>query len=310
MTNKLLLIHDDNIRIDRYIRQNVLKDIPQSLLQRCFRKKLITVDNKKIKPDAKVQKGQTLSISSAISFIAPKKHSQQKTQKDYKNYEILYQDEFILAINKPIGLAVQGGHKIYISIHDTLCQFDKINNEVPRIIHRLDKDTSGVLLLARTLTTARFLAQSFADRTIKKTYRAYVTGQLPTTSGTIDIPLSNQFKHGQELVCADNQNGKSAITHFKLLQPFPEKNISYVELHPTTGRKHQLRAHMQYLGNPIYGDKKYGEVNATSTLALHAHSIELKLPNETTVSITAPLPHHMSLEAMTSQDLQCKQPSY
>ena len=290
---KKIITCDHGVRVDRYIRKNVFKNIPQSLLERYLRKKLITVEGNGVDSKTQLNNGERLFIDDCIVFTPKNEHIKTQVKKCNLNYSILYKDEYVIAINKPSGLAVQGGSKISVSINDVLENFERINNELPKIVHRLDKDTSGVLLVARTLETARFLADSFANRRIKKTYRALLVGSLPKITGKIDVKLANKFCNGQNIVCPDDKNGKSAVTYFKLLRIIPKKNLSYVELQPETGRKHQLRVHMKYLGNPIYGDKKYGREVVVGKLSLHAYSVSLSLLNGKVVNISSQLPDYM-----------------
>ncbi|MBQ4874652.1 MAG: RluA family pseudouridine synthase [Rickettsiaceae bacterium H1] len=288
---KKVTVSDNNIRIDRYIRKNILNNIPQSLLEKYLRRKLITLDGSKVFSSTQILRGQNLLIDDRISFDERKQREKHRVMKCNFNCPILYRDEHIIVLNKPGGVAVQRGSKVGTAISDILENFDKINNETPKIVHRLDKDTSGILMLARTLETARFLAELFANRKIEKIYRALVVGKPDEKTGKIEISLKSKFYNGQELVFPDENEGKTAITHFKLLEFFPEHNLSNMELRPITGRKHQLRAHMKYSGHSIYGDKKYGKTKAK--LALHAYSLQLKLPGGKIVNVKAPLPGHM-----------------
>lgn len=292
--NKTIIIGKSSIRIDKYIKRNILHNISQSLIEKYLRKGLITLDDQKVSSNTRVKEGQNLLINTIINFEPQKKQNIHKKTKDISlRDEILYQDNYIIALNKSSGIAVQGGHKVAFSINDLLAtQFNRINNEIPRIVHRLDKDTSGVLLLARTLESAQFLAQSFSNRTIKKIYRALVIGTLDKQQGKIDIPLTQRYVGNQEIICTDESQGKQAITYFRTLKIIPEQNISYIEIEPITGRKHQIRAHMKHIGYPIYGDKKYG-AQKRARLSLHAYSINLTLPDKKNITITAPIPQHI-----------------
>ncbi len=284
-----IVISDQEVRIDRYIRKNVLIGITQSLLESYFRKKLIRVDNESVQANTRVKKGQILLISNKISFVSEENHRKNNLRAVDISVKILYQDKYIIALNKPSGLAVQGGNKVKASVNDMLENLEKVDNQTPKIVHRLDKDTSGVLLLARTLQVARFLSYSFKSNKITKIYRALVVGKLLQKKGRVEVPLAKKVQNGQELIYPDAENGKNAITHFELLRFLPKLNLSYVELRPLTGRKHQIRSHMKYIGNPIYGDKKYGEKKSEAKLALHAYQVKLILPNAKTIKIEAAL---------------------
>ena len=287
-----VIISENYTRVDRFIKKNIFLSITQSLLERYLRKGLVTLEGKRIKSNTKVEKGQKLFIDENIFFTSMHDHLKKTVKNHVINHEILYQDEYVIVLNKPSGLAVQGGNKVVMSINDSLQYFERVNNEIPRIVHRIDKDTSGVLLLARTLQSARFLAESFANNKIKKNYKAIVSGQLFKKNGMIDIPLAKKVVQGQEIISPDHECGKKSLTYFERLRIIPKHNITYLKLQPITGRKHQLRAHMKYLGHPIYGDKKYGS-NHNYKLSLHAHSINVILPNNKNISVTAPLPQHI-----------------
>ncbi len=293
MVKKEVVIDENNIRLDRYIREKLFKNIPQSLLERYLRTKVITVNNAYVKSNSRTQAGQILSYDSSLSFQNPTQHVKREVKDTDFNCPIIYQDQYIIALNKPCGIAVQGGPKIKLSIDDMLDTFEAVNNERPRIVHRLDKETSGILIVARTLEAARFLTNLFANKKIIKLYRAILHGVLSQESGKVDIPLINTSTYRHKVLA--NKTGKPAITYFKRLKTVIEKNFSYVELQPITGRKHQLRAHMEYLGLPIIGDTKYGDSTIkTERLLLHAYEMTFTLPNDKKIHIKAPVPNYIA----------------
>jgi 23S rRNA pseudouridine955/2504/2580 synthase len=170
--------------------------------------------------------------------------------------------------------------------------------ERPRLVHRLDKDTSGVLLIARTAAAAAFFTRAFRDKTTRKIYWAIVAGRPKLLQGKIDLALIKRSgAGGRERVRADDQ-GKDAITYYTVVDSAGDK-ASWLALLPLTGRTHQLRAHCAAIGTPILGDGKYGgaaahlPVNAAHRLHLHARSLDIPHPAGGTLSVTAPLPPHM-----------------
>ena len=186
---------------------------------------------------------------------------------------IIFEDENLIAINKPSGLATQGGSGIEISVDDfvLLKKF--------QLVHRLDKDTSGILLIAKNSKSAEFLIDAFKNKTVEKTYLALVRGVPKKVSGVINIPLRKKLLGKNEKVSPDFESGKEAITEFKILKNFSDRAL--LELKPLTGRTHQLRVHCKELGHPILNDVKYGgkEVlrkDLCKRMCLHAYKIELQ----------------------------------
>jgi 23S rRNA pseudouridine955/2504/2580 synthase len=172
-------------------------------------------------------------------------------------------------------------------------------NERPRLVHRLDKDTSGVLLIARTAAAAAFFTRAFRDKTTGKVYWALVAGRPAPLQGRIDLALAKGGGPGRERVHADDTDGKNAVTYYRVIDQAGDR-ASWLALLPVTGRTHQLRAHCAALGTPILGDGKYGGaaaqlpgVAASHRLHLHARSLAIPHPDGGTLRITAPLPHHM-----------------
>ena len=217
---------------------------------------------------------------------------------------MIYKDENILVLNKPAGLATQGGSKIKISVDDLAegLKFELANK--PKLVHRLDKDTSGILILARTQRAATLLTRAFATGQIVKKYWAVVVGRPDHASGVIDLPitkgdsgLSNISHH--EKMQIDHISGKRAITNYRTLSYIGE-HATLLEMTPITGRTHQLRVHAASLGTPILGDGKYGGKAAflpEFCNKLHLHAREVVISQEVmgsqTLDFVAPLPAHM-----------------
>lgn len=210
--------------------------------------------------------------------------------KDYSEKElpILYIDDNVIVINKPIG--VLSHSKGSISDEFTVADFFKryttynLNTNRPGIVHRLDRDTSGIMIGARNTETALDFQKQFADRKTKKTYVAIVEGAPKLDVANIDLPIGRNISKPSTFIV--DPSGKSAITKYEVIQ----KNDKYslVKLQPHTGRTHQLRVHMRYLNNPILGDRIYGK--ESTRLFLHAYSLEITIPNSQRKTFTAPLP--------------------
>ncbi|BEP31061.1 MAG: RluA family pseudouridine synthase [Wolbachia endosymbiont of Drosophila biauraria] len=299
---KTILIEDDNVRLDRYIRR-IFPDLKQSVIEKSLRKGLIKVDDCKAKSSDRVNSGQTITLKH-LNYIENANSDRKYNEKlvNLLRENILYEDEYILAINKPAGVIVQGGVKVKISMSDLLDQIRE--GETFKIVHRLDRDTSGVIIFARNANVARYLMEEFKGRRVKKTYLALTSGIPSKDSGTIDYPLVKKYVSGQEKVVVDENSPQNATTHFSIIAK-SKHNVAYLKLQPITGRTHQLRAHLAHINCPIIGDGKYGGKKAfidgiANKIHLHSHSLSLKLPSNKEITIAAPITKHIekSIEAL------------
>jgi 23S rRNA pseudouridine955/2504/2580 synthase len=215
---------------------------------------------------------------------------------------VLYRDEWALVIDKPAGLAVQGGTNTDRHVDALLDGLRFGSAERPRLVHRLDKDTSGVLLVARHAAAAAFFTRAFRDKTTRKIYWAVVAGLPRPERGRIDLGLAKgggTKGGGRERVHADDAGGKSAVTYYRVLDHAGGR-ASWVALMPVTGRTHQLRVHCAAIGTPILGDGKYGGATAqlpggaaARRLHLHARSLAIPHPRGGMLRVNAPSPPHM-----------------
>ncbi len=299
---KTISVEDNNVRLDRYIRR-IFPDLKQSVIEKSLRKGLIKVDDCKAKSSDRVNSGQTITLKH-LNYIENANSDRKYNEKlvNLLRENILYEDEYILAINKPAGVIVQGGVKVKISMSDLLDQIRE--GETFKIVHRLDRDTSGVIIFVRNANVARYLMEEFKGRRVKKTYLALTSGIPSKDSGTIDYPLVKKYVSGQEKVVVDENSPQNATTHFSIIAKF-KHNVAYLKLQPITGRTHQLRAHLAHINCPILGDGKYGGKKAfidgvANKIHLHSHSLSLKLPNNKEITITAPITKHIekSIEAL------------
>ncbi len=210
---------------------------------------------------------------------------------------VIHEDAHLLVFNKPSGLPVQGGSGITQSLEHLLAAFAKSNGKRARLVHRLDRETSGVIVAARTKPAAAFLSEAFAGRDVRKTYFALVCGGAPDPrDGQIDLALKKINRRGLDMmeIAVD---GQAALTCYRTLRATPE--TAWLELAPETGRMHQLRAHLAAIGRPIAGDGKYGGLYRLgaveiSRLMLHAARLDLPHPAGGRSQFAAPLPGDMA----------------
>ncbi|MGL9732897.1 MAG: RluA family pseudouridine synthase [Wolbachia sp.] len=295
-------IENNNVRLDRCIRR-IFPDLKQSIIEKSLRRELIKVDGCKAKSSDRVSSGQIITIKH-LDYIN-NTNSECKYNKELVNLlkdNILYEDEYILAINKPLGVIVQGGVKVKISISDLLDQIRE--GETFKIVHRIDRDTSGVIIFARNANIAKYLMEEFKARRVKKTYLALTSGIPSKNRGIIDYPLAKKYILGQEKVIIDENSSRNATTRFSIIARL-EHNVAYLELQPITGRTHQLRVHLAHINCPILSDGKYGGRKAfiegiVNKIHLHSYSLSFKLPNGKKNTIIALPPEHFknSLEAL------------
>ncbi|NBX04003.1 MAG: RluA family pseudouridine synthase [Alphaproteobacteria bacterium] len=301
---------DDDIRLDRWFKRH-FPAFQHSLLEKSLRKGDVRVDGKKAQSNTRVTQGQVIDIRCEITGMDVKKkntvHRIMAEDEEMMHHIVLYRDDNIIVINKPAGLAVQGGTKINKSV-DSLLDVLKFDAEGrPKLVHRLDRDTSGVLVLARTAKVAAKLSRAFAGKDIQKTYWALVNGCPLNAVGVIDYKLvkASLGEDSYEKVAVDDEDGKYAKTEYRVMENLARK-FALMELKPLTGRTHQLRVHMQAIGCPIVGDPKYGgsmiydNVTDASTLGvadqLHLHARRIFIPASVlgkNIDISAPAPAHM-----------------
>jgi len=211
--------------------------------------------------------------------------------------EVLYLDENVVVVNKPTGMVVHpgAGNQQDTLVNAILNRWPEIASvgeaERPGIVHRLDKDTSGVLILARNQTAYSWLVRQFKSRKTKKTYLALVDGEPPSPTGRIETAIGRDEKNRQRMAVVYGDKGRNAVTEYQTLENF--KNHTLLEVQPLTGRTHQIRVHLAFIGCPVTGDKIYGRRKKTleiSRFFLHAYKLAIKLPGEDEpTEFTAPL---------------------
>lgn len=281
-------------RIDNFLR-TALKGVPKSLIYRLLRKGEVRVNKKRIKPDGRLQAGDLVRIPPVRVAEPGQQPLAGQGLLNVLEQSVLYESDALLVINKPSGLAVHGGSGINLGLIEALRQL-RPTARFLELVHRLDRDTSGCILVAKKRSMLRFLHEGLRNKQIDKIYHALVSGRWESRDQVVDAPLlKNELKSGERIVRVQDA-GKASVTRFKVLRRFGAQS-TLVEARPVTGRTHQIRVHAQFRGHPIIGDEKYGtdEVNnqmrqrGITRLFLHAARLRLTLPDGQTLDITAPL---------------------
>jgi 23S rRNA pseudouridine955/2504/2580 synthase len=295
---------DDGIRLDRWFKRH-LPDASFNLVSRWARTGQLRVDGKRATPGDRLEAGQEIRVPPAeASPDKPQRPVRKRVELspdmvEFAQSLVIHKDAAALVINKPPGLATQGGTKTESHVDGLLDALDFELDQRPKLVHRLDKDTSGALLLARTSRAAAHFSKAFSSRTARKVYWALVMGVPDIYDGVIDLPLAKQPGTGGEKMHVDQQEGQPSKSRYRVIERAGNR-ACWVELQPYTGRTHQLRVHMAAIGHPIVGDGKYGGKDAflTGTISrkmhLHARRIRIDHPDGGQVDVRADLPPHMA----------------
>jgi len=293
---------DDGIRLDRWFKRH-FPAVTHTLLEKLLRKGEIRLDGGRVKAADRVTAGQSLKLppqvvhakSDAPEKRAPEPAKPMGTLAD----RILYMDKHVIVLDKPPGLATQGGSGITRHVDGMLDSLMFEKNTRPKLVHRLDKDTSGVLLVARTASAASGLSTALAGRDASKIYWALTRGVPRPRHGFIKGALAKEGGRGNErMAISEGDDAKFALTEYAVLDTAGDE-FAFVAARPVTGRTHQIRVHLASLGTPIVGDFKYGGPEAkgrgeiADKLHLHARAIDIARPDGGRLNVTAPLPPHM-----------------
>ncbi len=297
-----LTVTDDeaDIRLDRWFRRH-FPGLPQGAIQKLCRTGQVRVDGRRADAATRLAAGQSVRIPPLPSAPppSPAREIEPETARDVQRL-VIYRDDHLLVLNKPHGTPVQGGPGIIRHLDALLDALRFGSFDRPRLVHRLDRDTSGVLLLARTPGTAAKLAAAFRTRAVEKTYWAVVVGRPVPPEGRIDLPLrriGGARGERTEVAHRDDRDAARAVTDYRTLDHAGQK-LAWLELSPMTGRTHQLRVHCVAIGAPILGDVKYAPAASVAGLSseLHLHARALRLPHPAggTLLVEADLPPHMT----------------
>ncbi|MDX1486108.1 MAG: RluA family pseudouridine synthase [Alphaproteobacteria bacterium] len=296
---------DAGLRLDRWFKTHY-PGLGYGELQKLMRTGQIRVDGRRAKANLRLAAGMEVRVpplarsqAHAPPRAAPRPPDLAPEEARALRRRVLYRDDDVIVIDKPAGLAVQGGTRVKRHLDGMLDALRFGARERPRLVHRLDKDTSGVLVLARNREAARWLTAAFRGRDARKLYLAVTAGQPKPRRGRISLALAKGGGAGRERMETGGIDAQGAVTLYDTLDAAGDR-AALVALMPLTGRTHQLRAHMAAIGTPILGDGKYGGKNAflsgdglEKRLHLHARAIEIAKPGGGTLRVEAPLPPHM-----------------
>jgi 23S rRNA pseudouridine955/2504/2580 synthase len=300
---------EGGLRLDRWFRMH-FPDITYGHLQKLLRSGQVRVASKRVQANARLEAGQQVRVPAVIRQPAKPRPSVapplglSKGDRDFIEALILFEDEHVVALNKPYGIAVQGGTGTKRHIDGLLAGMADRFGDRPRLVHRLDRDTTGVLLVAKHRDAAAKLGRVFQTRSAAKTYWALVKGVPKPPQGKVEAALVKAAgpdgDRVRKALPGEQDKAMHATTHYSVIDRVAHK-AAWVSLKPVTGRQHQLRAHMALIGHPILGDNKYEGDKALADSGieakLHLHARRLVIPHPVAghakIDVTAPLPDHM-----------------
>ena len=263
-----MIVEEENIRIDTYLSNKL--DISRSKIQKLIDEEKVTVNGKVIKSNYKTKLNDEIEIDDELDFDI-------SVEPVEIPLDIVYEDEFLMIINKPSGLVVHPapGHYDDTLVNGLLFYLnkDKTKNIRPGIVHRLDKDTSGLMVVAKDEKTMELLSEMISKKEVERKYLAIVDGVIKENTATINAPIGRDPSNRQKM--AINPTGKNAITHIKVIERF--KNNTFIECLLDTGRTHQIRVHLSYINHRVTNDPVYGEGNEFGQM-LHSYSIKFIHP--------------------------------
>lgn len=282
--------NDSGKRLDVFLAENIF-GVSRSLIQKLCADGSVSVNDSTQRPRYTIKEGDiiTVTLPETPDFTD-------------QTLPVLYEDDNVTVINKPAGILT---HAKGAPLHEfTVAEFmrprttDKPESNRPGIVHRLDRDTSGVIICSRNPDAHSFLQRQFSDRKVKKNYKAIVAGIPAEAEALIRVPIERNPKHPQSFRAG--KQGKPSETRLKLLKTLPN-GYSLIDLWPLTGRTHQLRVHLAYIGTPIAGDRFYGDANSAHRLMLHAESLEITIPGGIRKIFTAALPEDFTVFMQTER---------
>lgn len=298
---------EEGLRLDRWFKRHY-PALGHGALEKLLRSGQIRIDGKRVRAGDRIQAGQLIRIppqlSAERSEPEPVEQPVGAADAEWLRSLVIYEDASVIVLNKPSGIPTQGGSGITRHIDGLLHALQGNKRQRPRLVHRLDRDTSGVLVIARSVPAASALSLALRQRDARKTYWALTRGVPGPLRGTIRVALEKLPGFGPRgtdermVPSRGGESSKSAVTHYAVMEHAADQ-YAWVALRPVTGRTHQLRAHLAHIGTPIVGDFKYGGEAAAGQgeledrLHLHARAIDIPHPDGGRLAVTAGLPPHM-----------------
>lgn len=284
-------------RIDNFL-LTYLKGVPKSRIYRILRKGEVRVNKGRVKPEYKLCDGDIVRIPPVrvSQREAPQRPSEQLS--NLLESSILFENDDVMVVNKPSGLAVHGGSGISLGLIESFRQI-RPDNRFLELVHRLDRDTSGCIMIAKKRSSLRYIQQELREGRIQKIYRALVDGRWPNRRKAVNTPLvKNQLSSGERIVrtaLEHTEGAKASLTEYRIIERY--QGCTLLEAKPITGRTHQIRVHCQSVGCSIIGDDKYCEADISKKyrqlglkrLFLHAYQLKFSLPDKTPIMVEAPL---------------------
>ena len=261
-----LVVNRNGERLDSYLATEL--DLSRSKIQKLIKEDKILVNGKSVNSSYTVKENDCVSVNDSLDFTI-------NIEPENIDIDVVYEDDYLAVINKASGMVVHPAPGNYTGtlVNALLYRFNTLsnNNIRPGIVHRIDKDTTGLLVVAKDDKTHELLSDMLKKKEVKRTYWAIVDGIIPHSTGTIDAPIGRDVNN-REKMCVTDINSKDAITHFKILKRFKNTNQTLIECNLDTGRTHQIRVHMAYIGYPIYNDPVYGKNKKTTSFGQFLHS--------------------------------------
>jgi 23S rRNA pseudouridine955/2504/2580 synthase len=297
---RLLLMTEERAgqRVDNFL-LGLLKGVPRTLIYRILRTGQVRINGKRAKPDHRLSAGDQVRVPPVRIAASPELPQASEARLQNLARHIVFEDRQFLALDKPSGLASHGGSGISLGAIEQLRQLRP--KESLELVHRLDRDTSGILLFSRKRSALSAVQALIREGKIHKRYLALLVGTMPQQVVDVDAPLKKSVLRGGERMVTVEEDGKPSRSQFRLIEQY--SGYAYVEIIIDTGRTHQIRVHAQYLGLPVAGDSKYGDAHANRQLRdlgmrrlfLHAAELRFDLPEPTRVpyALAAPLPDEL-----------------
>jgi 23S rRNA pseudouridine1911/1915/1917 synthase len=285
---------DEKQRLDVFL-VTCLEELSRSRIQGLIKDGFIKVNEEIVK-----KTGRDLELGDKIEIRIPSPVPSGLVAEDIP-LDIIFENQDLAVVNKPAGMVIHPspGHNSGTLVHAALGYFSELagigGEERPGIVHRLDKDTSGLIVVAKNDRSHHWLQEQFKSRKVKKTYLALVDGKPPTPAGRVETPIGRNTTHRKLMAVVPLEKGREAVSEFRTLENFPTHTL--LEIHPLTGRTHQIRVHLAFLGCPVTADRVYGKRKSSVELGrhfLHAYQLQITLPDEEHERVfTAPLPRDL-----------------